>query len=63
MRSKITFFKEEKKIDWGRWDGRANARTAPENINWDYQNLDFDEAICETKRGKRLVIRKNKPMK
>jgi hypothetical protein len=58
MQSKVTFFKNGKKIGWGRWDGRANVRTAPENINWDFQNLDFDEAVCETKGGKRLTIKK-----
>ena len=60
MRSMVTFFKAGQKIDTGRWDGRANARTAPEQINWDYQNFDFDTAVCETKGGKVLVVKKEK---
>jgi hypothetical protein len=63
MRSKVYFFKNGKEIGWGRWDGRANARTAPININWEWQSTDFDEAICKTEGGKRIVVLKNKPAK
>jgi hypothetical protein len=57
-RSWVTFHRDSREIAKGRWDGRANARTAPRNINWDYGNLDFDEAVCVTTGGKRLVIKK-----
>jgi hypothetical protein len=63
MQSIITFFKDRKKIGWGRWDGRANAKTAPININWDWREIDFDKAICKTKGGKRIVVLKKKPVK
>jgi hypothetical protein len=62
MESKVTFFKNDREIGKGRWDGRANAKTAPININWDWKEVDFDRAVCETKGGKRLVVLKNKPV-
>jgi hypothetical protein len=60
MQSIITFFKNGQEIGKGRWDGRANAKTAPINVNWDYPVLDFDIAICKTKGGKVLIIKKEK---
>jgi hypothetical protein len=58
MKSRVTFFKNGREIGKGHWDGRANARTAPVNINWDWQDLDFDIAVCETEGGKVLIIKK-----
>jgi hypothetical protein len=60
MRSKVTFFKKGVEIGKGRWDGRANAKTAPININWSWQEVDFDEAICETEGGKVIIVKKDK---
>ena len=59
MRSWLTFYKDGKEVGKGRWDGRSNEKTAPEIVNWDYRNMDFDEAVCETEGGKRLVVKKN----
>jgi hypothetical protein len=56
----VTFFKEGQEIGNGRWDGRANAKTAPININWDYPHVDFDIAICKTEGGKILTVKKEK---
>jgi hypothetical protein len=60
MRSKVTFFKNRKEIGWGRWDGRANARTDPININWEWRGIDFDEAVCKTEGGKVIIVKKDK---
>ena len=61
MKSIVIFFKDGKEIGEGRWDGRANERTAPEQINWNFCSLDFDEAVCRNKSGKRIIVLKKKP--
>jgi hypothetical protein len=63
MQNGVTFFKNDQEIGKGYWDGRANTKTAPINVNWDWQGLDFDKAVCKTKGGKRIVVLKKKPVK
>jgi hypothetical protein len=60
MQSRLTFFKRNTEIGRGRWDGRANAKTAPININWDYRHVDFDTAVCKTEGGKILIVKKER---
>jgi hypothetical protein len=59
MQSKVFFFRKGTEIGVGRWDGRANAKTAPININWEYKYIDFDIAICITEGGKILTVKKD----
>jgi hypothetical protein len=60
MRSWLTFFKDGQEIGKGRWDGRGNARSASDEVNWDYRHFDFDMAVCRTKGGKILTVMKEK---
>jgi hypothetical protein len=60
MQSWLTFFKDKQEIGTGRWDGRANSKTAPININWDYRHIDFDMAVGKTEGGKILIIKKER---
>jgi hypothetical protein len=60
MRSRLVFLKDGQKIGTGRWDGRGNARTASDEVNWGYRHVDFDMAVCKTDGGKVLTVMKEK---
>jgi hypothetical protein len=60
MRSHLTLFKNGQNVGEGRWDGRGNIRTASDEVNWDYCCINFDTAVCKTKGGKVLVVKKDK---
>jgi hypothetical protein len=62
MKSRVIFFRKGQEINKGRWDGRANAKTAPINVNWDYRHIDFDMAECKTEGGKFIIVKKEIPV-